>query len=310
MSYNKLVNISYQKQTCFERDQVELNSRGITPAAIANLIACREAFINIPTKKTTVATIGISKEERQAIATELKALMKEVWGIAKNTFGSKDANYKTFRPTSISLVNATDLYNLADIALRRGQLYFTMMQPKGFSSAMLYDIDRLRTKLKAAIENTTQSKGNNIITAEARINAANALFDTIRDMCNTAFVYFENRNKLKASQYIIYKTTKKHTQRSGGIAVNTTISRKISEIKAASSFKIQVLSGGELSFYFSKTIGGVAGTKKIVVPVTEDAFTIVKAADLGFNERTGFVHFCIHNAAIVGEKTRYKIWVK
>jgi hypothetical protein len=42
-------------------------------------------------------------------------------------------------------------------------------------------------------------------------------------------------------------------------ATNTIISRRINDITATSSIKIQLVSGGELSFYFSKIIGRWGG---------------------------------------------------
>ena len=154
----------------------------------------------------------------------------------------------------------------------------------------------LKTNLEGKIDAVNTAITNQLSTTEIRHITANALFDEMQDMCNTAQVYFNDRNALKASLYIIYDTEGNTQQRNGIVAANEVANRNLDAIAPDSKFKLQVRNGNELDFYFSQTEGGIAGTKMVKVAVNANKYIEASAADLGFNSSTGFIHFCIKNS--------------
>ena len=310
LSYRQLLKQSFEKEVLFERDASILNARGITIARIAAFVALRDVFTAMPQNETARANITIDIDQRNLLITELKTAIKEVLGIAKITFGAKAVEYKTFGPTSISLLRENHLYELAMQVVARGNFYFAQMQPKGLTAAMLANITTLQNNLPYAIDTSFQTKVKRIITTQERIVAANNVFNEMKEMCNTAIVYFENRDKLKASEYLIYKVAGKQQQRNGKVKSSSIICPKLKGIAANSKFKLMAASGSTLAFYFSKTNGGDAGAKKAVVPVNADVFVEITAANLGYDKEKGFDFFCIKNVGEGGEEGVYKVRVK
>ncbi len=310
MSFTKLIALSSAKEALFNRDQVVLNARGITVARIAAFATQINTLVNIPQNKTVVANVTISKEARDADLKQLKQLIKEVWGIAATTFGENSAEYKTFGSTSISKLNAEKTAKLTMKVLAIAETNFVAMQPKGLTNQMLIDIEDLTNSLIAKSGATNVAKADKTGVTNNRIAAANALFDELRNMCNTAFVYFENRDKLKASEYIIYKAKDRQQQRNGIVTAGEIIYKKLQAITAKSKFKLQVTNGNSLSFYFSKTIDGSTYTKKLVVPVNAEEFTQYTAADLGYSSNKGYIYFCIDNTVENAVNAGYKVRVK
>ena len=82
--YNELVNLSFEKEAQFARDQAELNARGITTARITAFQGLRTTFLNVPQDGTMVANITIAKNSRDAAAEPLRIGIREVQGIAAN----------------------------------------------------------------------------------------------------------------------------------------------------------------------------------------------------------------------------------
>jgi len=310
MSFAKLITLCNEKEALFNRDQAVLAARGITAARIAAFATQINTLVNIPQNKTVIANVTISKKARDADVKQLKQLMKEVWGIAATTFGENTAEYKCFGSTSISRLNAQQTTKLAMKIVATAEINFAAMQPKGLTHQMLIDIEDLTNSVAAKSSATNVSKAAKTGFTDNRIAVANKLFDELRNMCNTAFVYFENRDKLKASHYIIYKVKGKQQQRNGIVAAGQMIHKKLQSITANSKFKLQVSDGNSLSFYFGKSIDGSNYTKKLTVPVNTQEFLPCTAADLGYSSKKGYLYFCIDNTAENAVNAVYKVRVK
>jgi hypothetical protein len=310
INYNTLINQSLEKLALLTEDEPTLNSRGITIARLTAFNNLINAFKNVPVNQTMRANITIDKEQRNKLMSELRAAIKEVWGIAKTTFGEKSVEYKAFNSTSISLLKPEKLYELSLQVISKAEFYFTQMQSKGLTVAMINAIKTLTQTMAEAAGTTYQTKVKRTAVTEERQTAANNLYVEMKAMCDTAIVYFENRNKLRASEYIIYKVAGKQQQLSGKIAAVATTHKSLKHIAPKYTFKLLVTSGSAIEFYFSKTKGGAAGEKKVLVPVNAKTATTCTTADLGFNSSKGFVHFCIKSTAVDGEVSVYKVMVK
>lgn len=295
MSYNKLVSLSYQKEAYLRRDETELLARGITPSRIDAIDTLRRIFIAIPTDTTMQALITIATNNRDAKAALLIAAIREVIGIAKNTFGKKSGEVKAFGSTNLLALDTVDLCQLSTLVAERATQYFADMQKHGLNQAMIDTLATLKNETEPLVSLFDAAVGNQQLTTVQRRTAANALFDEISSMCNTAQVYYADRNPAKASDYVIYKTAGKVQQRNGSVKANSTISRKLKGINANSSFNLRVNEGSTLQFYFSKTNGGPASTKSITLASNPTSFETYTAEDLGYNAQTGFICFCIHN---------------
>jgi hypothetical protein len=298
MSYDELVNLSYEKQAYLTRDVADLTSRGITVARIAGIATLRTAFFNIPTDGVMVGLINVAITNRDAAVAPLIAIMQEIFGIARNTFGEKSGEYKTFGSTELNRLDPSALVRLCSNIVLRANNYLSQMAPHGLDAAMVTDLETKANAVQPLIVAVDEAEGNRPLATVQRHKAANALFDELKSMCNTAQVYYADRNPTKAANYIIYDTAGTVQQRNGDVATNSTVTRELKGIAANSTFSLKVNEGASLVFYFSKTEGGVAGTKSITVANNPNNFTTTTAEALGYNNLTGFIYFCIHNPSV------------
>ena len=295
MAYNEVLNLSFEKEVLLTRDQADLASRGITAARITAFAALRNTFMNVPQDETMVALISVATNSRDAVVNDMRIAIREVVGIAKNTFGDGSAEYKTFKAGDMTRVDASDLSFLSVTIVARGNAYLAQMTPKGLTAAMLTNITTLKGTLDTKIKDVETAQANQLTTTQTRHNAANSLFDEMSAMCDAAQVYYADRNPLKASEYIIYDTVGTTQQRNGTVAGNSVVSRSLTGVTPDSNFKLQVKNGTELSFYFSQTDGGDSSGAEVRVDINPNNYTETTAALMGFNASTGYIVFCIKN---------------
>ncbi len=307
MSYNEVLNLSFEKEVLLTRDQTDLVSRGITTARITAFEGLRNAFMEVPTDDTMKANISIAINARDVVANQMRIAIREVLGIAKNTFGEGSAEYKTFNGNEISRIDAAGLSFLSVTIVTQGTNYSAQMTPKGLTTAMLTTITALKATLDAKIKEVDIASSAQLTTTQKRHNAANALFDEMTAMCNAAQVYYADRNALKAEEYTIYDTVGTQQQRNGIVEANSSVYRSLDGLTPDAVFKIKVIDGVDLVFYFSQTEGGDAGAKAITVSVDPNNYTETTAAALGYNSSNGFIKFNIKNNSNV--ETVYKVLV-
>lgn len=309
MSYKALFGLCMEKIAYLYTDIGVLQDRGITTArllAFENLI---NTFTNVPENAVTRAVITVDKDQRNAYVQQLKAAYKELWGIAKVALGDKSVEYKTLHPTSISQLNIEALYELSFSVLPTAQKYFAQLQPYGFTVSMYNNIKTLEDQVATARINTDKTKSNRLLVTQQRQAAANELYTELKKMCSIAYTYFENRNKVKASMYLIYKTKGKYQQSNGTVAANSIKTIKLKNISNGHRFKIMVTNGNNMAFYFSKTVGGEPHSKTLEVPVNNSEILECAATRLGYNSSKGAVHFCIKNTEENSMASGYKVKV-
>lgn len=304
-SYNELVSLSFEKETFLNRDLVDLTARGITAARITAFAAQRDAFVAIPSDETMLAKITMAKDARDAAANPLRIAIREVQGIAANTFGSGSAQHKVFVPQTLSMLDAEGLYMLAPTIASQGTAFMAQMSVKGLTAAMLTNITTLANDLKPKIKDFSDAQGNQLLTTQNRHNIANALYDEMSALCETAVVYYQDRNPLKASEYVIYDEGGNSQQRNGSVLPSTIISREFNGVNADSTFKLKAFEGNDLAAYFSNNNEGSSVTTPVTIVNNATDYKVVTATDLGYDPASGRTFFCLKNSGAI--ETGYRV---
>lgn len=304
-SYNELVSLCFEKDAFLNRDLADLTARGVTAVRLAAFGSQRDSFVAIPSDETMLAKITIAKDARDAAAQPLRIAIREVQGMAANTFGSGSAQHKTFVPQTLSDLDAEGLYMLAPTIVSQGTAFMAQMSVKGLTAAMLTNITTLANNLKPKIKELNDAQGNQLLTTQSRHSAANDLYKEMGSLCETAIVYYQDRNPLKASEYVIYDEGGNSQQRNGSVLPEATISRVFSDVTVDSSFKLKAFEGNDLIAYFSNTESGNAGTKQVTIVNNAADYKIATAADLGYNPTAGYTFFCISNRGAL--ETGYRV---
>jgi hypothetical protein len=171
----------------------------------------------------------------------------------------------------------------------------TAMAFKGLDAGMLTNITTLSEELLVLIAATPiLESGAKIITGN-RHTSANVLFDDMRDMCETAKIYYFNRNKTKYNDYVVYDIAPKAIDRSGNVAVNGCKSPKTADITGATVFRLRVTEGESLEFFFSMRKGGTPPAGVLTVTPNPNIFVTKTAAQLGYDALAGIIFLNVRN---------------
>ena len=254
-SFDELIGKSIEKEAFLRRDLADLLPRGITLIRINSFADLRTTFIGIPTNISERSGNSISFSTRDAKSMELMVAVNEVNGIAKNTFGKTSSEYKSFDIKGLTHFNADEMYIYSNNVFVKATFYFTRMEPKGLTNAMLTNITTLRAQLIILIAAPPVLVADSEAMTVLRRNTANMLFDEMRSMCDTAIVYYDKRNPTKKADYFIYDIASTTIIRKGILNPGKQKSPKSTGITGDTPIKIKVKSGGEVQVFYSMVKG-------------------------------------------------------
>ena len=295
MTNSELINRCYELEAFFLRDVVELSSCGIDVIRIDGLKLKRSTFQEVPTDATMKALISIEIDNRNVSVKLLKANMTEIVGIARNQLGAKTSDFDTFGNVEFSNMSIPTLCISSLIIAARANYYFAKLQPKGLTTTMITDIAVQKKEVETGIKHVSDAKGNQKLTTTLRRNTGNDLFLEMKDMCSSARGYLENKNAIRADDYVLYDYPANIQVRNGLVNPGETVCRAIEGNLNDSLFRLQVREGEALEFYFSDTEEGVAATTKVTLQPNFGVYEDNLPTNLGFDEIDGFTFFCMHN---------------
>ncbi len=291
--YLKLKGI--EKIAFLRRDQAELEPRGITVVKIDALETALLAFMGVPSNHTEVHDSSVGFADRDLKTAELVIAVRDVIGIAKNTFGAKSPIYKSFGIKKISQMTPNELYNECGNVVFRGNKNMVKMEAKGLTAVMLTDITTLSGELLVLIAATPILESSATLVTGTRRDAANALFDMMRDMCETAKNYYYDRNRTKYADYVVYDIAAKVVDRKGNVAVYGYKGPRTNGVRDITKFRIRVTAGTSLVFYYSLLKGDVPPVGALTVTPNPNIFVEKTAAQLGYNAATGMIQLNVYN---------------
>ena len=295
LSFADLVTTAINKSAYFTRDLTDLTPRGITEARITALDAKRTAFVNAPSIISERETTVTGFADRDTQATVLRVAIREIRGIAQNTFGSKSPKYKGFDIMGLSTLSPMDLYIQSGNVVVKGNASIALMGPKGLTVAMLANVTTQANSLLALISATPILTTNSEQATANRHTLANDLFTELTDMCQTAHTYYESRDELKAANYIIYDVASKVVDRDGIVPGKKQTTRKTADVDADTIIRIKVKTGTSLQCYYGMTGNSLPGPLVTTVDYNPVIFTQTTAAKLGFDDAGGIRVFIIRN---------------
>lgn len=295
MSYGELVNRSYELEAAAARDESILIKRGIPKSKLDSLPALRDAFTQTPSDETMQGLVSVETDRRDKVIEQIVVGIREIQGIAKFTFGAESGEYRTFAPYNLTQLTPADLLRLVDVTIARGTDHFVKMAVNGLTTDMLTDLGNLKDKAEPLIKSTDLAQGNRKQTTVVRHDKANALFDLLTDICEAGTVYFQDRDPVKAEDYVMDDIPDNVQERKGEVEKNAIVYRELLGVDANTRFQLKVSNGDELVFYFSKTKDGLTGGKSLTVKFNPNVFTEARAADLGYSKPDGNIFFCIKN---------------
>ena len=294
-TYIELVAISIKKEAYFRRDIADLKLRGVTTTRLDAYVVLRNNFLGIPSSPREIQTTSIGYIARNAKNNELIIATREVLGIAQSTFTKKSPEYRSFNVKGLTKLNPDEMYQYAGNVFAKATENTIKMTANGMTPTMLTNITTISGELLVLIGATPILEGSSAAVTVNRRIAANALYDETKSMCEIAIVYYQDRDKLKKSNYVIYDTKPKTIQRKGKIKANGFATPKQIAYLPTTKIRIKIPTGTSVEVYFSMKKKGAIATKSLLITANPNIFTTVTAAELGFDALGGILVLNLKN---------------
>lgn len=209
----KLVTTVNEKIAFIRRDAAEFNGFGITSAMVDALESQTNLFSNTA---TDVELVGNQKEvtaTKEALAEQLRQAIRGVMSRVVLKYEEQTAKYKKFGTEALSQQSDAQLLVIASRVVRVGTEMLADLADNGLTTAMLSHIKSIRDDLEQELISMNLKISDRDIEQENRVEAGNAIYNTLIKYTNTGQSIWVSSNVAKYNDYVIYNTA------SGEVAV-------------------------------------------------------------------------------------------
>lgn len=205
-SDGRLAELATEKAAFLTRDLADLAEFGITAAKISAFRAADLAFENLPTDTEEVGDQSEATADKDAKADQLRESVRNLRVRVIAVFGEDSPTYRKLGTKDLT---ALDDANLVKVARRAGRVCdekLAALASEGLTAAMLTAHEALVVAFQAALELVADEKSDRDDKQQVRVEAGNALFDTMTKYCSYGQRKFFALNEAKYNDYIIYNT--------------------------------------------------------------------------------------------------------
>ena len=209
----KLVTTVNEKIAFIRRDAAEFNEFGITSAMVDALESQTNLFSNTA---TDVELVGNQKEvtaTKEAIANQLRGAIRNVMSRVVLKYEEQTAKYRKYGTAALSQQSDAQLLVIASRVVRVGTEMLADLADNGLTAAMLSHVKSVRDTLEQELISMNLKISDRDIEQENRVEAGNAIYNTLIKYTNTGQSIWVSSNVAKYNDYVIYNTA------SGEVAV-------------------------------------------------------------------------------------------
>jgi hypothetical protein len=182
----------------------ELSAYGIDTAFRQTLVAKTILYKETPTDEELLGMVTAMTEQKNALADELKVIIRSIMVRARVVFGEKSPEYRAFGTRGLDKLDDDKLYRCARSVKRCAVKWFSALEPKGLTQD---DIDLLEQKSLLhddAIDKKIEAVANRDIATETRVRLGNEIYGMIIEMFDFGKDYWSTRNEAKYNDYVVY----------------------------------------------------------------------------------------------------------
>ena len=195
-----------EKVAFMERDKPEFDGYGITPVLVQELKDSLTAFSE---RITDIEALGDQTQvtvDKDAKAEAIRTAIRGVMSRVVLSFKEGSPKYKKFGTEALSKQTDSDLLITAKRVVRVGNEFLAELAARGLTGAMLDAITDLANEFSDLIVDLRIEIGDRDIEQESRVEAGNAIYETLVKYTNTGQSIWESTNVAKYNDYVIYNT--------------------------------------------------------------------------------------------------------
>lgn len=206
-----LVTTGKEKIAFMRRDVAAFTPFGVTASLVTDLEAAISDFADSITDVESISNQTEVTSDKEAKADELRVAVRVVMARAELKYGVNHAKYKKFGTLALSQQSDADLLITGRRVVRVGTEFLTELTPNGLTTVMLEAITTLSDEFEALIIDQKIKIGERDIQQEARVEAGNAIYQTLVRYTTLGLSIWETTDTAKYNDYVIYNTVSGET---------------------------------------------------------------------------------------------------
>jgi hypothetical protein len=201
-----LVTKGKEKIAFMKRDAAEFKDFGITEKDWVDLENKITLFSDGVTDVEALGDQTGTTSKKDIKAEQLRVAVRAVMARVVLKFPVKTTNYRKFGTEGLANLTDADLLIAAKRVVRVANSFNGQLAEKGLTPEMLTQITTLSDEFLDLIIDMKIKMGDRDVMQEARVEAANAIYNTLVSYTNTGQSIWATSNVAKFNDYIIYNT--------------------------------------------------------------------------------------------------------
>jgi hypothetical protein len=205
-SDGKLVTTVSEKIAFIRRDAAAFSGFGITAAMVDDLESKNNLFSDMATDIELVGDQTEVTTAKDQLAGQLQEAIKGVMSRVVLEYEEDSARYKKFGTEALSRQTDAQLLIIAARVVRVGTEMLDVLAVHGLTAAMLNNVKALRDNLERELISMNIKISDRDIEQESRVEAGNAVYNTLVKYTNTGQSIWASSNVAKYNDYVLYNT--------------------------------------------------------------------------------------------------------
>ncbi len=193
--------------TCARRDAAEFTLRGATEAnTFTPLADAIDLFKDLPTDEELLGIQQEFTENKNKKADTIKVQIRTIMTAAKITFGDGSSRYNRFGTKGLDAMSDPELLKAAGRVARTTTGFASQLAARGVTAATVTSLYTLAAEFEALIDDREDAANDRNIADEERIEAGNALYNSLVQLADTGKDIWVTKNEAKYNDYVIHNT--------------------------------------------------------------------------------------------------------
>ena len=205
-SYAKLFMLCVEKANLMERDITEYNKFGITIEEVNEFVAQAYQFHGIDTDNELKALQVEAFNNREAIADELRKILREFTHRISMKFGINSSVYTKFGTYDLASQSDGHLALTAAVCIKTAEMEQVVLAEAGVTEEVQNSLVVNHQEFIDSRVNHQRAICNRNAATTQRREVANELYNKLMMLCETGRVIWRERNEALANDYVIYNT--------------------------------------------------------------------------------------------------------
>ncbi len=204
MSFADLIGLCDSVHSSITRDAAEMTGYGVTPVLTSDFKTKIDEFLSYPTDASFLTDAVSATESKNALANDLRILVRSIGTRAKIVFGSNNGKYDKFVLKDLSRANDNNLLVFCERVSIEAAKFLPELTSAGLTQSMIDDLIDKANNFRTAVISQDDAVKLRDENSNLRIKKANELYRLLNKYSTIGKNIWYEVNEALYNDYVIY----------------------------------------------------------------------------------------------------------